>query len=274
MVKPKVLILSGYGLNCEEEEAFGFNEAGGEASIVHINDLISKKVKLDDFQILVFPGGFSFGDDTGSGKAYANRVRDHLWRDLQKFIKEDKLVIGFCNGFQIMTNLGLLPALKLEYGAPQVALQHNKNARYINRWVDLEVGGRETPWLLGIDEFSCPIAHGEGRLYADAQTLKEINQKSLAVLKYFKGDICNYQDLESNPNGSLEAIAGITDETGKIFGLMPHPERALFFNQRPDAPLLKEKFKRSLSIDKREGMKIPKEGPGLQVFKNGVNYFK
>lgn len=267
MKKPRVLVLSGYGINCEEEEAFAFDWAGGESKIVHINDVIDGKVKMGDFQILVFPGGFSFGDDTGSGKAYANRVRDHLWEDVQKFIAEDKLVIGFCNGFQIMTNLGLVPSLKMEYGKRQVALQHNKTARYMNRWVDLEVGGRETPWLLGVDEFSSPIAHGEGRLYADEETLREINAKGLAVLKYYKGDICNYQDLEPNPNGSVEAIAGITDETGKVFGLMPHPERALFFNQRPDAPLLKEKYE-------REGIKVPIEGPGLQLFKNGINYFK
>lgn len=267
MSKPKVLILSGYGLNCEEEEAFAFEWAGGQSHIVHINDLIAKKYNLKDFQILVFPGGFSFGDDTGSGKAFANRVRDHLWEDIQKFIKEDKLVIGFCNGFQIMANLGLLPSLGGKTGDRQTALQYNKNARYINRWVDLEVGGKQTPWLLGIDSFSCPIAHGEGRFYADPQTLKEINEKGLAVLKYFKGDICHYQDIEANPNGSLEQIAGITDETGRILGLMPHPERALFFNQRPDAPLLKEKYK-------REGLNIPVAGPGLQVFINGVNYFK
>lgn len=267
MTKPKVLVLTGYGINCEEEEAFAFNLAGGEAGIVHINDVIDGKVKMKNFQILVFPGGFSYGDDTGAGKAYANRVRDHLWEEVQEFISKDKLVIGFCNGFQIMANLGLVPSLKMKYGNRQIGLQYNKNARYINRWVDLEVGGKETPWLLGIDEFSCPIAHGEGRLYTDPETLKEINSKGLAVLKYFKGDICNYQDLEPNPNGSIESIAGITDETGKIFGLMPHPERALFFNQRPDAPLLKEKFK-------REGIEIPKEGPGIQIFKNGVNYFK
>ena len=188
MIKPKVLVLSGYGLNCEEEEAFAFDAVGGESKIVHINDLIDRKVKMEDFQILVFPGGFSFGDDTGSGKAFANRVRDHLWEDLQKFIAEDKLVIGFCNGFQIMTNLGLVPSLKMEYGSRQVALQHNKTARYMNRWVDLEVGGQESPWLLGMDELSCPIAHGEGRLYADSETLKQINSKGLAVLKYFEGD--------------------------------------------------------------------------------------
>lgn len=267
MVKPKVLVFSGYGLNSEEEEAFAFELAGGESKIVHINDLIDKKIKVSDFQILVFPGGFSYGDDTGAGKAYANRIRDHLREDVREFISKDKLVIGFCNGFQIMANLGLVPALKLEYGTRQVALQYNKNARYINRWVDVKVLGKETPWLLGINEFSCPIAHGEGRFYAEESVLQEINEKGLAVLKYFEGDICNYQSLEPNPNGSLESIAGIVDETGKIFGLMPHPERALFFNQRPDAPLLKEKLK-------REGSRISKEGLGLQIFKNGIAYFK
>lgn len=267
MVKPKVLVFSGYGLNGEEEGALAFDLAGGESKIVHINDLIAEKVKMSDFQILVFPSGFSYGDDTGAGKAYANRIRDHLWEDVQKFISEDKLVIGFCNGFQIMANLGLVPALKSEYGARQIALQYNKNARYINRWVDLEVGGSQTPWLFGIDKLSCPIAHGEGRFYADPETLKEINEKGLAVLKYYEGEICKYQDIEPNPNGSMESIAGIVDETGKIFGLMPHPERALFFNQRPDAPLLKEKFK-------REEVKVPREGSGLQIFRNAIAYFK
>lgn len=266
MVKPKVLILSGYGLNCEEEEAFAFDLAGGESKIVHINDLITKKVRLSDFQILVFPGGFSYGDDTGAGKAYANRIRDHLWEDIQEFIFRDKLVIGFCNGFQIMANLGLVPALKGEYGTRQVALQYNKNARYINRWVDLEIGGKETPWLLGIDEFSCPIAHGEGRFYADPKILKEINEKGLAVLKYFEGDICKYQNIEPNPNGSLENIAGIVDESGKIFGLMPHPERGIFFTQLPHWTYLREKLK-------REGKKIPKFEQGIQIYKNGVNYY-
>lgn len=266
MVKPKVLIFSGYGLNCEEEEAFAFDLAGGESKIVHINDLIERKVKMSDFQILVFPGGFSYGDDTGAGKAYASRIRDHLWEDVQKFISEDKLVIGFCNGFQIMANLGLVPALELEYGTRQVALQYNKNARYINRWVDLKIEGKETPWLLGVDKFSCPIAHGEGRFYADPKTLKEINEKGLAVLKYFEGDICKYQNLEPNPNGSLENIAGIIDETGKIFGLMPHPERGMFFTQLPHWTYIRERLK-------REGREIPKFAQGIQIYKNGVNYY-
>lgn len=266
MKKPKVLVLSGYGLNCEEEEAFAFNLAGADAEIVHINDLISKKKNLKDYQILVFPGGFSFGDDTGAGKAFANRMRDHLWEDLQDFIKYDKLVIGFCNGFQIMTNLGLLPAINFEYGKRQTALLHNKNVRYMNRWVDLKTENN-SPWLKNLSEFASPIAHGEGRLYADAKTLEELKKKKLVALKYVKGEMCDYQNLEENPNGSLEAIAALTDETGKILGMMPHPERALFIEQLPNYPLFKEKAKRS-------GKSLQKEGPGLQIFKNGVEYFK
>ncbi len=235
MNKPKVLVLSGYGLNCEEEEAFAFEMAGAQAEIVHINDLISKKKKLKDYQILVFPGGFSYGDDTGAGKAFANRMRDNLWEELTDFVKTDKLIIGFCNGFQIMTNLGLLPALNLEYGKRQTALLHNKNARYMNRWVDLKPEGN-SPWLKNISEFMSPIAHGEGRLYADEKTLQELKKKNLVALRYVKGEICDYQNLEGNPNGSVDAIAGLTDETGRILGMMPHPERALFPEQLPNRP--------------------------------------
>lgn len=266
MNKIKVLVLSGYGLNCEEEEAFAFEQAGAFADIVHINDLISKKKKLADYNILVFPGGFSYGDDTGAGKAFANRVRDHIFDDVLEFINKGKLVIGFCNGFQIMTNLGLLPSLNGKYGKREVALLHNSNARYQNRWVDLEARGN-SPWLKNINGFSCPIAHGEGRFYADPKTLKEINDKKMVALKYVKGEICEYQNLEYNPNGSLEDIAGITDETGRILGMMPHPERALFPEQLPSWPLEKEKAKRL-------GKTLSNDGPGLQIFKNGVDYFQ
>ena len=119
MTRPKALILSGYGINCEEETKFAFEQAGAQADIVHVNDLIDGHKKLADYQILAFPGGFSFGDDTGSGNAYANRVRNHLWEEVQKFMQGDKLAIAICNGFQIMVNLGLLPALDGQYGTRQ-----------------------------------------------------------------------------------------------------------------------------------------------------------
>jgi len=266
MAKPKVLIMSGYGINCEEETSFAFEKSGAKADIVHINDLIDRIRKLDDYQILAFPGGFSYGDDTGSGNAFANRIRNNLWQEIKNFIEKEKLAIGICNGFQIMTNLGLLPALNGEYGKTEVALVHNDSARYNDRWVDLQFEGN-SPWVQDIDKISIPIAHGEGKFYAEPRILTELNKRGLVAARYIKGEICEYQNLEANPNGSLENIAGITDETGRLIGMMPHPERAIDFTHLPNWPLLKEKYK-------RKGKKIPKEVNGLEIFKNAVKYFK
>lgn len=266
MKKPKVLVFSGYGLNCEDETKFAFDSAGGEADIIHINDLIEDPEKLEEYKIYVFPGGFAYGDDTGSGNAYASKVKNHLWGRLEKLIKEDRLVIGMCNGFQILVNLGLVPALDGKYGERQVALLPNANARYTTRWVDLKVENNKSPWLKGIEKLSIPIAHGEGRFFASSETLKKLNEKGMVALRYIKGEICNFQNLYANPNGSLEDIAGITDETGKILGLMPHPERAISFTQLPHWTFLKEELK-------REGKEIPREGPGMQIFQNAIQYF-
>lgn len=266
MKKPKAIILSGYGLNCEEETAFAFKLAGAEADIVHINDLISDKKKLNQYQILTLPGGFSYGDDTGSGNAYANRLKNHLWEELKSFVKKDKLIIGICNGFQIMVHLGLLPALNGDYSQRQVSLTNNDSARYTVRWVDLKVLNK-SPWLKDINRLSLPIAHGEGKFFATDEILENLKKEKQIALKYISGKICNYQNLEANPNGSLDNIAGITDKSGRIFGLMPHPERAIFFHHLPNWPLLKEKYL-------REGKKLPQYGQGLQIFKNAVEYFK
>jgi len=266
MNKIKVLIFSGYGLNCEEETKFAFEKAGGNAEIIHINDLIDGYKKIEDYKIIAFPGGFSYGDDTGSGNAFSNKIRNHLWEKIDTFVRKDHLVIGICNGFQILANLGLLPALNNNFGAREVALLHNENARYTVRWVDLKVMSK-TPWLKNIDKISLPIAHGEGKFYAPEEILEELKKKNLIALKYTDGEICEYHNLKLNPNGAIEDIAGITDESGRILGLMPHPERAMFFNQLPHQTFLKEKLR-------REGKKIPRNGPGLQIFKNAVNYFK
>ena len=264
MAAPNVLIMSGYGINCEEETKFAFEKAGAKAEIVHINDIINGMKKLSEYQILAFPGGFSYGDDTGSGNAFANRIKNNFWDKIRKFIDEGNLMIGICNGFQIMANLGLFDVID-DYGVPQVALAHNTSARYYDRWVDLEVHNN-SPWLAGIKKISLPIAHGEGRFYAEPNTLKEIDEKKLVALKYFSGEMCEYQNLEANPNGSLNNIAGITDKSGRLLGMMPHPERAIDFTHLPNWTLLKEKFK-------REGIKIPVEGPGLKIFRNAVDYF-
>lgn len=265
-MKPKVLIFAGYGLNCDEETKYAFDVSGATADIAHINDVTYGRYKISDYQIIAFQGGFAYGDDTGSGNAYANKLRNHLWKELFTFIERDTLVIGICNGFQILVNLGLLPALNNKYGERQVALVNNNSARYMVRFTDLKVENN-SPWLKNIDQISFPIAHGEGKLYASKEILKEMEKRNQIALRYVKGEMCNYLDLPANPNGSIDDIAGITDPTGRIFGLMPHPERALFYTQLPNWPLQKEKYK-------REGKMMSDEGPGLKIFKNAVEYFK
>lgn len=265
-MKPKVLVFSGYGLNSEVETAYGFELAGANADIVHINDLIENKNKINDYQILSFPGGFSYGDDTGAGNAYANKVKNHLWEVIEKFLQKDKLIIGICNGCQIVANLGLVPAFEKKYGEKEVALLHNKSARLITRWTDMKVTSK-TPWLAGIDTLSLPIAHGEGRFFAEKKDLIKLNKGKQIALQYIEGVTSNYLDVSANPNGSIDDIAGLIDESGKVLALMPHPERGMFFNQLPHWQLIKEQYNRS-------GKKLPVEGPGLQIFKNAVKYFK
>ena len=249
--KPKVIIMSGYGLNCEEETKFAFEKAGGIAEIVHINDLIARPKILSDFQILAFPGGFSYGDDTGSGKAYANKMKNHLLKEIEEFLSRDTLVIGICNGFQILTSLGVLPG----------ALTYNKNGKYIDRWVDLKVEGK-SPWLLGLKKISLPIAHGEGRYIIDDKRYKEMKKNKEIAFTYEKGEICKYQNLEKNPNGAMYDIVGVLGYNGRVLGMMPHPERAMFFHH---SPLWQNK---KIKGEKRD------EGEGILLFKNAINYFK
>jgi phosphoribosylformylglycinamidine synthase subunit PurQ / glutaminase len=264
-MEARAIVMSGYGLNCEEETQFALELVGAQADIVHINDLIATPSLLDRYQIMAMPGGFAFGDDTGAGNAFAARMRNHLWDPLKNFVERDTLTIGICNGFQIISALGLVPALSKEYGRRSVALATNSGARYLDRWVDLEVSG-ESPWLAGLTALSMPIAHGEGRLFADDGVIEQLRVGGQVALRYAPGDICAYLDLPANPNGSTDDIAGITDETGRVLGLMPHPERAIFFTQRPDWPVVSERAR-------RVGSKLPEYGPGLAVFANAVAYF-
>jgi len=205
--------MSGYGLNCEEETKFAFEKAGGVADIVHINDLIGRPKMLSEYQILAFPGGFSYGDDTGSGKAYANKFKNHLSKELKEFLSRDTLAIGICNGFQIMTNLGILPG----------GLTYNKNGKYLDRWVDLKVVGT-SPWLKNIKTISLPIAHGEGWFTTrDPDLIQELKKNDQIAFQY--SDENGKVSDESNPNGSIESIAGICNPMGNVIALMPHPER-------------------------------------------------
>lgn len=252
---PRVLIFSGYGLNCEDETKIAFELAGAKADIIHINDLVAQPALLKQYDIAVLPGGFSYGDHLGSGKAYALKLKHHLAKPLQDFIKRDTLLIGICNGFQILTSAGILPGTLLP----------NSSARYIDRWVDLRAAGK-SPWLAGVTKLSLPIAHGEGRYYVTKDELKKIKEAEAIALTYTKGDICTFQNLSSNPNGAMEDIAGVLAYNGRVLGLMPHPERAISFFQLPDWTYRAEKVK-------REGHIPQEEGPGLVLFKNAVRYF-
>lgn len=242
--------MSGYGLNCEEETKFAFESVGGKADIVHINDLIALPKMLLKYQILVFPGGFSYGDDTGSGKAYANKFKNHLSKELEEFLSRDTLTIGICNGFQILTSLGVLRG----------ALTHNKNGQYIDRWVDLKSVGK-SPWLTGINKISLPIAHGEGRYLISPKEYKEMLKNKQIAFTYDNGEICKFQNLEANPNGATHDIAGVLGYQGRVLGMMPHPERAQFFHQTPLWQTNKNKIRKTDA------------GAGLIIFKNAVNYF-
>ena len=252
--KANVIVLAGYGLNCEEETLAAFVSVGCSGQIVHVNDLIASPKLLSKFNVLVFPGGFSYGDDTGSGRAYGNKIRHTLAKPLKQFVERDTLTLGICNGFQIMTHIGLLPG----------TLLHNQSARYIDRWVDVNVES-DSPWLTGIHELSIPVAHGEGRYYIDKQGLKKLKAEGAIVGRYIQGAVATWADLPANPNGSLADIVGVTANEGRVLGMMPHPERAVSFLQLPHWTYLKETT--------YEGQSLPKAGPGLAVFKNAARYF-
>lgn len=253
--KPKTLIFSGYGLNCEDETKVAFDRAGAVADIIHINELLARPALLKKYQIAVIPGGFSYGDDTGAGKAYGNRLKQHLGNELERFLERDTLMLAICNGFQVATSVGMLPG----------ALVANDSARFICRWVDLRVQG-ESPWLQGIEKLSLPIAHGEGKYYASEDALHALKKENAIALTYIKGETAEHFDMPPNPNGALENIAGVLGRGGRILGMMPHPERAIRFSALPHWTYLKESYV-------REGKKMPNEGPGMGIFKNAVKYF-
>lgn len=260
-MEPLVMIVKEHGTNCERESARAFELAGANPVVVHMNNWIKDSGMIHDYKIVMFPGGFSYGDDTGSAYAWANRIKNNVKDDLLKFTEGDHLVLGVCNGFQLLVNAGLLPGEGL--GA---ALMHNDLPRYTCRWVDLEVNDR-SPWFKGMKSLAVPVAHGEGKFYAPDETLKAIKERDLVAARYVQGEIHRYQELPANPNGSLDNIAAIMDKSGRVLGMMPHPERAVDFTQLPHWPVAK-------SWMKRGGDRIPEEGPGLQVFRNAVEYFR
>jgi phosphoribosylformylglycinamidine synthase I len=258
--------MSGFGINSEMETQEVLARAGMASDIIHINDLIAGRNRLSDYRLLVFPGGFSYGDDTGAGNAYANRVRNNLWEDLRQFLDGDNLVLGICNGFQILANLGLVPAFDKHYNR-DIALMPNRGGRLECRFVTLKPAA-DNLWTRNITKLWCPVAHGEGNFSCSKETLLRLKRQKMITFTYCRDDLSPAEGhYPFNPNGSVEDIAGITSADGKVLGLMPHPERAMEFVNLYDWPLRKEQLK-------REGLALPSESMNMQLFRNVVDYFR
>lgn len=265
-MKAKALVIYGEGLNSEEELADAFIRAGADAHIVHIQSLVHGETKLKDYHIFAIPGGFSFGDHLGSGKLFALMLTKYLKKDIEEFLSEKKLILGVCNGFQVLAKMGLLPFAKI--GEQVLSLSFNESLRYEDRWVRLKVN-EETPsiWLKGIDYFDVPVRHGEGRIvFADSFVGKQTRIKGLNALLYVDENLEPTLKYPENPNGSPHAIAGLCDPSGLVLGLMPHPEVARIVENAPGWQDID-----NISQDVR---KIIKEGDGagLALFYNGVSY--
>jgi phosphoribosylformylglycinamidine synthase I len=271
---PKALVLTGYGLNCDWETDYAFKLAGAEVHRIHINQLIMAEkigevVRLGDYQILAFIGGFSWGDDHGAGVLLATKLLYNIGEDLLAFIEAGNLVIGICNGFQALVNLGLLPGIDGDYRSRQVALIGNDCGSFRDQWVNLQIE-RESPCVFtrGLRNLELAVRHGEGKFYAEKQIIDRLGQDKQIVLRYSdsQGNPAG-GCFPDNPNGSLEDIAGICDSTGRVFGLMPHPEALNHWSNHPDWTRFKEHYRRL-------GKPYPREGHGIQIFRNGVEYFK
>ncbi len=269
MSKINALVLSGYGLNCEAETAYTFEQAGAVPHRVHINDLIDGTVSLDQFQIMAFIGGFSWGDDHGAGVVQAVRMRTNIGERLQAFIEQGHLVIGICNGFQCLVNLGLLPGTDGDYSSRTVALTYNDCGNFRDDWVHLKVNtASPCVFTKGFEHLEFPIRHGEGKFYTDPATHQDLVANNQVVLRYAQPDGQPARgDFPYNPNGSIDDIAGICDTTGRVFGLMPHPEAYNHWTNHPDWNARKEKAKRGL-LEKPDRLT-----PGVRLFKNAVDYF-
>ena len=270
-----VVVLTGYGLNCDHETAYAFELAGAASHRVHINSLIDGSVSLDDFQIMAFGGGFSWGDDHGAGVIQALRMRTNIGRQIREFVDRGNLIIGICNGFQTLVNMGLLPGTgesAPEGKGPQqaVALTYNDCGNFRDAWVKMKAR-KESPCIFtrGLDELEFPVRHGEGKFIAPDDTIERLFANHQVVLQYTRddGDLAGGA-FPFNPNGSLKDIAGICDATGRIFGLMPHPEAYNHWCNHPDWMRHKERLK-------RRGEPLPTGlTPGIQIFKNAVDYLR
>jgi phosphoribosylformylglycinamidine synthase len=266
----KALVLTGYGLNCDYETAFAFEQAGAAADRVHINALIEGGVRLDDYQIMAFIGGFSWGDDHGAGVVQAVRMKTRMGDKILAFIENDKMVLGICNGFQALVNLGLLPAFDGDYTNRLVALTHNDCGNFRDQWVHLAINPA-SPCIFtnGIERAEFPVRHGEGKFVADSDVIERLVAGNQVVMRYAGADGAAAGGcFPDNPNGSLTDIAGICDPSGRVFGLMPHPEAYNHLTSHPD-------WTRQKQIISREGQSFSLEEPvGIRIFRNAVDHMR
>jgi phosphoribosylformylglycinamidine synthase I len=252
--KVKTLMLRAPGTNCDGETVFAFEQAGADVSLVHVNRLISGGERLADYHIMVVPGGFTYGDDVSAGKVLANELRLKLGEDIKRFVEEGKLILGICNGFQVLVKAGLLPELS-NGGPPKLTLAANDSGKFECRWVYMKVN-KQSPCVFtrGIETVYLPVAHGEGKLVTLTGTLSNEN----IALLYSDEQGNTGAGYPFNPNGSEGDIAGVCDASGRVFGLMPHPERHVRGTQHPQWTRLG----------------AGEYGDGFRIFQNAVEWSK
>lgn len=261
----QVLIITGYGLNCEAESEYAWKLAGANPERVHFSDLLARPARLLEYDALMFIGGFSYGDHMTSGHAFALRVKHRMSSELGKLIARGGLIMGVCNGFQIMVKLGLLPGLDNDYFTQKLSIMQNGCGAFQNFWVRLRFEP-QSPCIFtrGLAFIPLPVRHGEGKVFAPDDNLLQ-RLESLGCVP------CRYADPETgeatqvfphNPNGSINAIAGLCDPSGRIFGLMPHPEAYLYPENHPQ-----------WEVQKLRG-ELPERGLGLALFRNAVEHLK
>lgn len=261
----RAIVISGFGTNCEREVAHACRQAGAQTDIVHISALLTGRVRLDDYHFLNLAGGFLDGDDLGSAKAGANRWmharvagrQESLADDLRRFVAAGKLVMGVCNGFQLLVQMGVLPSVDGNI-RQSCSLTFNDRGRFENRWCALQVNSASPcVYTRGLTDLYLPIRHGEGKFVTDAPaTLARLEDDQLIVVRYADSAGLPTMSYPDNPNGSVAAIAGICDPSGRIFGLMPHPEAYLHRTHHPRWA--------------RED--LPEEGVGLRLYRNAVEF--
>jgi phosphoribosylformylglycinamidine synthase len=262
MSRPQALILRAPGTNCDRETAFALEQAGASTKIVHVNRVLEDKKQLTQAQILCLPGGFSYGDDIAAGRILGNQIRTHLADAMQQFREAGKLILGICNGFQVLIKSGLLldDQAKSDTAEPLATLTWNDSGQFEDRWVHLKISSDKSPLLNGIEQMYLPVAHAEGKFVAGSEEkINALEASGQLVIRY-----CNAETsadaavaFPENPNGSLRAVAGVCDTTGRVLGLMPHPERYIDRTQHP-------------RWTRGEGKS---EGHGSAIFKNAVAYF-